>query len=62
MMSATESRPEPPPGRDDRDGSWSGERDTILPEEQTPVPMTPPVPDEASDANDDQDTARPNPE
>lgn len=61
-MSAIESRPEPQPGRDDREGSWSGERDRILPEEQPPMPETPPMPHAAGDAADDPDTARPNPE
>lgn len=63
-MSAIEGRPEPPRGRDDREGSWSGERDTILPEEQPPAPQTPPEPPTATadEAGDDPDTARPRPE
>lgn len=63
-MSATEGRIEPPPGRDDREGAWSGTRDTIQPEEQTPAPQIPPEPSDATspEEQEDPDTARPTPE
>ena len=60
-MSATEGRIDPPPGRPDHEGAWSGERDTIQPEEQTPEPQTPPEPDAAAINEEaaDPDTERP---